>query len=119
MSVTNTDWRWIFWVLTIFAGVCWLAIVSGVVLLHLPLRELTAPCFLPQFPILPETYLPFILYKEAARLRKETGDPRWHSALDDEASRGTSVMDVLNRTVFKPFVMIVQEPMLLAITIYM
>ncbi|KAL8287242.1 hypothetical protein RQP46_003694 [Phenoliferia psychrophenolica] len=93
MYVTGTDWRWIFWVLTIFAGVCLVAIAF----------------------ILPETYVPYILFQEAKRLRKETGEP-WHAA--QEAGRET-VGDVLRRTVLKPFIMIAQEPMLAVITVYM
>ncbi|KAK4703929.1 hypothetical protein P7C70_g2283, partial [Phenoliferia sp. Uapishka_3] len=66
--------------------------------------------------ILPETYVPYILYQEAKRLRKETGDDRWHAAM--ESGRET-IPDVLRRTVGKPFLMIVQEPMLAVITVYM
>ncbi|ORY88065.1 major facilitator superfamily domain-containing protein [Leucosporidium creatinivorum] len=96
MYVTGTNWRWIFWVLTIFAGVCFVAILA----------------------LLPETYVPYILYKEAKRLRKETGDTRWHAALEGNGAKETASM-VLDRTVFKPFRMIVQEPMLAVITLYM
>lgn len=96
MEVTMTNWRWIFWVLTIFAGVCFIGILF----------------------ILPETYVPVLLYREAKRLRKETGDDRWHSALDDNTAR-EGPKDVVRRTVLKPFTMIIQEPMLAVITLYM
>ena len=52
MEVTGTNFRWIFWVLLIFAGVCGIGIVF----------------------LLPETYVPYILHTEAKRLRMETGD---------------------------------------------
>lgn len=68
--------------------------------------------------LLPETYVPYILHKEVKRLRKETGDNRWHSMHEDKAARETT-RDVLDRTIFKPFIMITQEAMLLVITIYM
>ncbi|BGP15715.1 hypothetical protein JCM10213v2_003704 [Rhodosporidiobolus nylandii] len=95
LAVTDTNWRWIFWILTIFAGVCGVGIVF----------------------LLPETYTPYILHLEAKRLRKETGDDRWHSALDKKQAE--TIPAILKRTVLKPFIMIVQEPMLLVITLYM
>ena len=79
----------------VFAGVCFVGIVF----------------------LLPETYVPYLLYKEAKRLRKETGDDRWHSQLETNAGRET-VKDVLKRTVLKPFIIIYEEPMLLVITLY-
>ncbi|GAA5880257.1 hypothetical protein JCM1840_003411 [Sporobolomyces johnsonii] len=95
MQVTGTDWRWIFWVLTIFAGVCGIGIIF----------------------ILPETYVPTILHLEAKRLRKETGDDRWHAPI--EKKQDESIKAILRRTVLKPFIMIVEEPMLAVITLYM
>ncbi|GAA5968906.1 hypothetical protein JCM11641_000774 [Rhodosporidiobolus odoratus] len=95
MQVTGTDWRWIFWVLTIFAGACGVGIVF----------------------LLPETYVPYILHLEAKRLRKETGDKRWHAPMDKKVEE--SLMAILHRTVLKPFIMIATEPMLLLITLYM
>ncbi|KAK4056904.1 hypothetical protein OIO90_002154 [Microbotryomycetes sp. JL221] len=96
LEFAGVSWRWIFWILTIFAGVCFVGIVF----------------------LLPETYVPYLLYKEAKRLRKETGDNRWHAQLETTAGRETP-KDVLKRTVLKPFIIIVQEPMLLVITLYM
>lgn len=54
---------------------------------------------------------------EAKRLRKETGDDRWHADLDKK--QATGIKAVLERTVLKPFIMFFQEPMLAVITIYM
>jgi MFS family permease len=95
MQVTGTDWRWIFWVLTAFAGLCGILLVA----------------------FLPETYLPVILQTEAKRLRKETGDSRWHAELDVKKEGG--IKATLERTILKPFVMAAQEPMLLILTLYM
>ncbi|GAA5924642.1 hypothetical protein JCM3775_005432 [Rhodotorula graminis] len=95
MEVRGVDWYWIFWTLTLFAGACGLLIVF----------------------FLPETYVPYILATEAKRLRKETGDDRWHAALEKKNNDG--ITGTLKRTVLKPFIMIVEEPMLAVITLYM
>ncbi|KAL8284286.1 hypothetical protein RQP46_005035 [Phenoliferia psychrophenolica] len=73
MFVAGANWRWIFWILTIIAGVCLVGI----------------------FFLLPETYEPRILHQEAKRLRESTGDSRWHSALDYGHE---TLHDVLRRT---------------------
>lgn len=91
MEVTGTNFRWIFWVLLIFAGVCGIGIVF----------------------LLPETYVPYILHTEAKRLRMETGDDRWHSPMDKKGKE--SFKTVLHHTVLKPFIMLFQEPMLLVV----
>jgi MFS family permease len=57
ISVTGTNWRWDFWVLTIFAGFC-LAVILFCV---------------------PETYAPILLAKKAKKMRKETGEERWYA----------------------------------------
>lgn len=95
MEVRGVDWYWIFWTLTLFAGACGVLIVF----------------------FIPETYVPFILATEAKRLRKETGDDRWHAALEKKNNDG--ITGTLKRTVLKPFIMIVEEPMLAVITLYM
>ncbi|GAA6039859.1 hypothetical protein JCM8097_006766 [Rhodosporidiobolus ruineniae] len=95
MEVTGTSFRWIFWVLTCFAGAC------GILILFL----------------LPETYVPYILHMEAKKLRKETGDERYLAPMDKK--KDNSVKAVLNRTIFKPFIIFFQEPMLAVITMYM
>lgn len=83
----------------------------------------------------PETYVPYILYTEAKRLRKETGDvcgynstvaetanlsplrqDRWHSAMDKKEVETLSA--ILGRTVLKPIRMLIEEPMLLAMSLY-
>lgn len=92
--VSGTDWRWLFWVCTIFSGVCFL------------LTALT----------LPETYAPIILKRKAQRIRKETGDDKYRAPAEMVKLSATGL---LKATFFKPFAMLVQEPMLLAMTVYM
>lgn len=94
ISVTGTDWRWVYWILTIFAGVCLAIIVLGV----------------------PETYTPQLLVVKAKRMRKETGEQRWYAPLE---RTDHSFKNRLNSILLKPFIMLVQEPMLLAVTLYM
>lgn len=96
LEVKGADWRWIFWILAIFAGICLAVIVF----------------------VLPETYVPYILHKEAKRLRKETGDDRWRSETEHPDEK-VSIKETLHHTVLKPFIMIVQEPMLLVLTLYL
>jgi MFS family permease len=87
--------RWVFWVMTAFAGFCFLQIVFT----------------------LPETYAPVILLKKAKRLRKETGDQNYYAPLEkeDRITLARRVNNVLGR----PFAILIREPMLIAITVYM
>lgn len=57
IQVSGTNWRWVYWILTIFAGVCLAIIVLFV----------------------PETYAPKILAQKAKRLRKDTQEERWYA----------------------------------------
>ncbi|GAA95382.1 uncharacterized protein L969DRAFT_84849 [Mixia osmundae IAM 14324] len=95
MEVTGTSWRWIYWVLTIFAGVCLVGIVV----------------------LLPETFIPIILKREAVKVRKETGDERYHASM--ERHEPESMGQKLKHTLLKPLIMLYEEPMLLAITLLM
>ncbi|KAG6819299.1 hypothetical protein H0H93_013217 [Arthromyces matolae] len=86
-------WRWVFWVLAIFAGVCCLLIIFTI----------------------PETYAPVLLLYKARQKRKETKDIRFYAAIEK------NVMTPLQRAekIFaRPFVIFIQEPMLVAITTY-
>jgi MFS family permease len=56
-SLTLQSWRWVFWILTLFAGACLLVIIF----------------------VVPETYAPAILTAKAVRMRKETGDDRYYA----------------------------------------
>jgi multidrug resistance protein len=57
IEVAGVNWRWVYWITTMFAAACLLVIVLT----------------------MPETYAPVILVKKAQRLRKETGDDRWYA----------------------------------------
>ncbi|CBQ72236.1 probable mfs-multidrug-resistance transporter [Sporisorium reilianum SRZ2] len=94
ISVSGTSWRWLFWMCTIFSGVC------------LALVVLT----------LPETYAPIILQKKARRIREETGDERYKAPIDLVKIEWK---DRANKTLLKLFIMLGQEPMLLVMTVYL
>ncbi|WVW85397.1 hypothetical protein I302_107435 [Kwoniella bestiolae CBS 10118] len=94
IQVTGTNWRWVYWILTIFAGVCLAVIVV----------------------LVPETYAPKILAQKAKRMRKDTQEERWYAPLERADHRWKSrLYDILA----KPFVILALEPMLLAVTMYM
>ena len=94
MSVAGVSWRWLFWVLTIFAGLCTLILAVT----------------------LPETYAPILLKKRAQALRKSTGDERYYSAIERENLHWAKRLEnILGR----PFIMLFREPMLFAVTLYM
>ncbi|KAE9408218.1 MFS general substrate transporter [Gymnopus androsaceus JB14] len=94
MYVSGVSWRWLFGVLAIFAGVCWVGIVFT----------------------LPETYAPILLAQKARQKRKDTGDDRYYAAI--EATKKTLAQQIEN-VLARPFVMLIQEPMLLSATVYM
>ncbi len=81
-------WRWM----------CWIALILSVVALVFAL-------------ILKETYAPTLLQRKAARLRKETEDPRWWSRYDQTAS----LYEILALNLSRPFVMAVTEPIWLVL----
>lgn len=61
------DWRWVFWILTIFAAFCFFVILFFV----------------------PETYAPALLMAKAKKMRKETGDDRWYAPRKSTALAST------------------------------
>lgn len=65
---------------------------------------------------LPETYEPIILARKAARKRQETGDTRYFAAIEHHK---VSLTRRAKDTLSKPFLVFVNEPMLIAITVYM
>jgi len=95
MSVAGLSWRWIFWVMSIFAGVCFLQILFTV----------------------PETYTPILLVEKAKQLRKETGDPGYYAPLEKLPKK--SIGKRVELILAKPFVILFNEPMLIAMVIYM
>ncbi|PYI03536.1 MFS general substrate transporter [Aspergillus sclerotiicarbonarius CBS 121057] len=76
-------WRWTNWIVLI---------VGGAVLVLM--------CFIP------ETYAPVILRKRAARIRKETSDPKWWTRYDGDEDLSKRLKTGLSR----PFVMLLTEP---------
>ncbi|KAL7416318.1 major facilitator superfamily domain-containing protein [Mrakia frigida] len=93
MYDSNVEWTWLFWVLCLFGTFC------------LILAYFT----------LPETYAPVLLVRKAERLRKKTGEP-WFAPLE---RKQTGFKARANDVFVRPFAMLVQEPMLAAITLYM
>ncbi|VDC02269.1 unnamed protein product [Peniophora sp. CBMAI 1063] len=94
IAVAGVSWRWLYWVLTIFAGCCLIA------------ATLT----------LPETYPPVLLKKKAQRLRKETGDDKYYAPLETHKE---PINQRINHILAMPFKILFQEPVLIALTLYM
>ena len=64
----------------------------------------------------PETYAPVILKHKAERLRKETGDNRYYAPIEmNKQPLGRRLYKILAL----PFKVLFQEPVLMALTIYM
>ncbi|KAI0946742.1 hypothetical protein AcW1_010117 [Taiwanofungus camphoratus] len=96
LTTSFLGWRWIFWIMMIFAGSCTIVSILFV----------------------PETYAPVLLSKKARRLRK--ADPVGNANLYAEHERADwSWKGVLQRTLYRPFLMLVTEPILLLVTIYL
>lgn len=78
-------WRWTNWIVLIIAGV-------GIALMF----------------TLRETYAPTILQRKAARIRKETDDPRWWCRYDEKVSK----VHLIKLNLSRPFVLSFTEPIL-------
>ncbi|EJU01459.1 MFS general substrate transporter [Dacryopinax primogenitus] len=94
MTVAGVHWRWLFWVLTFFAAACTIGIVFTV----------------------PETFAPTLLTRKARALRKKTGDTRYFSALEVMEKNPRRLAYLIFG---RPFKMLIREPMLFFITLYM
>jgi DHA1 family multidrug resistance protein-like MFS transporter len=90
---SNLGWRWCEW-WSFFFGL--LALICVVFLAE-------------------ESYAPVLLSRKAASLRRETGNWAIH-AKSDEAS--LTIRDLLEKIVIRPARMMIQEPILLALSIY-
>lgn len=67
---------------------------------------------------LPETYAPVLLQWKAQRLRK--ADPEANAKLYAEHEHSDwSLSGIIHRTIYRPVQMLIQEPILLLITIYL
>ncbi|KAF8578166.1 MFS general substrate transporter [Ramaria rubella] len=96
IAASEVSWRWLYWALAFFAGVCLFVIIF----------------------FIPETYEPVILARKARRIRKETGDEHYHAAIEKHW-RNMSWFNRVSDILGKPFTMLFHEPMLMAITVYM
>ncbi|KAG8985915.1 hypothetical protein FRB90_004368 [Tulasnella sp. 427] len=94
LTVAGVTWRWLFWILAIFAGACFIILTFSI----------------------PETYAPVIQSRKAARKRKETGDQRYHSQLEEA---DVPVMKRMENIFARPFKILAVEPMLIAMTLYL
>ncbi|OSD04427.1 MFS general substrate transporter [Trametes coccinea BRFM310] len=88
----NIGWRWIIWVNMIFAGVVTAFTMT-----------------------IPETFAPVLLRKRAQRLREETGDP---TITTEQELFKASLSQIITETLLRPFQMIVTEPILLLMSLY-
>ncbi|PWN44737.1 putative mfs-multidrug-resistance transporter [Ceraceosorus guamensis] len=94
IAVTNTDWRWVYWVCAIFSGVCLVITIFT----------------------FKETYAPAILKKKAQRIRKETSDDKYKAPLELNPLKPKTL---LHDTIAFPFIMLFQEPILIAMGLYL
>ncbi|BCS19810.1 MFS transporter [Aspergillus puulaauensis] len=87
-------WRWTAWITLIAAGsfgtIAWF--------------------------VVPETYHPVLLQRRAARLRRETGNENLYAFLDHHKPTFT---DIVRKYLFRPVQMLILEPILILITIYL
>ncbi|KAL7938497.1 major facilitator superfamily domain-containing protein [Trichoderma chlorosporum] len=87
------DWRWTYYVLLIWAGVMWVAIVL----------------------LVPETYHPILLRNKARKLRKDTGDDHW---LAPSEKTQKTVAQAVGTSLQRPFQLLIFEPMCLSLCIF-
>lgn len=64
----------------------------------------------------PESYAPILLKRKADRLRVETKNWAIHSQLDEQQM---SILNIAKKYLTRPYVMLIQEPILIALTVYM
>ena len=88
----NVNWRWVFGVGTFFALAT-----------------------LPFLIFMPESYLPILITKKAAKLRKETGD---NSLIASSELEKTSLRYIITVVLTRPYRMLVQEMIVACICIY-
>ncbi|KAJ7306916.1 MFS polyamine transporter [Mycena albidolilacea] len=93
---SSLSWRWVFWVMMIFAG-------TSTVLMILTL---------------PETYAPVLLLKKIKAKRKANPAEAQHYFAAHER-QDWSARGVVNRTLFRPFQMLAGEPILVLVTVYL
>lgn len=87
--VENSTWRWMFWATTI----------------------LQATLELASLPVFHESYAPVLLRRRAEKLRKETGDPRYHAETERRES-GRSAVWKLSRSLSRPLRLLAFHPII-------
>lgn len=89
-------WRWVFWVMMIFAALCWVMILL----------------------FMPETFAPVLLMRKAKRLRRL--DPEGNRDLYAPHEKSDwSIGGIAHRTLLRPFQILAKEPILVLVTIYL
>ncbi|TFY65003.1 hypothetical protein EVG20_g5754 [Dentipellis fragilis] len=88
----TVGWRWMLWVNMIFAGVMFIAIAS-----------------------VPETFAPVLLRHRAKKMREETGNV---NIVTEQELFPRPFADILIETLIRPFAMLVTEPILLLMSLY-
>lgn len=91
---SSLSWRWCEWLMLILAAVVTVIIVLGQ----------------------PETYAPLLLSWKAAHFRRITGDDRFRSPLE---VRRTSLASRLKVALWRPFVMVWTEPIIILMSLYL
>lgn len=86
-------WRWLFYILCIWSGIMTLLV----------------------FVFVPETYEPVLLKRKAERLRRETGDSRYHAPLDRSE---TSLFESIVLSSKRPIMLIFRDYMTMALCFY-
>jgi DHA1 family multidrug resistance protein-like MFS transporter len=93
--VVAKSWRFIFWLLMWITGFAFLLLSF----------------------FFPETLGSNVLHRRAKRLRKETGDSRFYTKAEKEASAVTPG-HFIKETLYRPFALIISEPGVLAFDLY-
>ncbi|KAJ7596921.1 MFS general substrate transporter [Mycena floridula] len=110
LSVAGVSWRWLFWILTIFASL----FRRG---RQQILTNIQAGfCLFVIVFTMPETYEPVLLIHLARKKRAETGDNRYYAPRDKETRKFSKQLE---HVLARPFRILFQEPMLIAATVYM
>ncbi|RSL67627.1 hypothetical protein CEP53_002882 [Fusarium sp. AF-6] len=89
----NTNWRWTWYVMIIWAVVLMLSIIF----------------------FAPETYHPILLRAKARKLRKETGNDAYQAPMENTTK---SIRTTLKLSLLRPFQLLFLEPMCLCLDLY-
>lgn len=89
-----TSWRWTFYVLLIWSGVMFVAVL-----------------------FVPETYHPVLLARKAASIRTSTGNEEYRSS-SELALQTKSISKTILHSLYRPFQLLVLEPMCLLLCMY-